>query len=813
MSYANGSSYENRESWDEGYMLAKKLWNDLFASRYYVETEARAESYSPISSNSGTTQSLAPIANGSNLKYDLNVADAYTESNTASYTSASYLIWDFEYLVGATAKETDFYIRDGAANKKTGLLFFARTDGVNVFRFGDAEYPVADGWHRLTFVVNQTNEGQAITLHVTFYLDGVRIGTVDKIPVADEVLYKVDDSGEPIPTPKATWFYIYMSWNGEKRDGFVTLRNSSLGVGSTADALPNATGSVTYVLNGGSFISNGEIVRKAFALSDGTVVPAYTHSYTDVNHYYTVGTLAGNEFAKRAIFLLPDASQVERDGYVLDGWFLDEELTVPYSHDALSGEAITLYAKWKKDGGFVIFQTGEGKIHAGETVPLSYRVGDDSIALPTPAASLARFDGWFTSPDFSGDCYRDAYTLAPDQCGSITFYAKWTPIGAIIRYLGFDEGVPTGTYDKSYLFGATSVNLPTNVRRGGYKFTGWYTSPDLDPASRIDGFTYAISENSTEELSFYAAFTQTGAKVTFQTTAELSDDYTRYYPLNVASEIDLPTATLPGYTFLGWYTSADFSGEPSIRTYQMTADKALESGITFYGKFVKDAVIDATASGFNYTIEKKRENVSFANVNGTGRFSIVKTGVSDLYFQVFGVGNQLGVYAVEFKLSKQSEDSDVLPLEFRIHSKNGSNKSVPPRSEALFFRTLADGTMTLFYGENAIPVGTVTTTPQTVTLLLDFSSDTGFVSAVCYIDGVLCGEGKMNTNVMTYSDAVALYGENETEAYHYPDYFYFYSAASATGELQIDDFYCGEGYLPTGTGNAYNTKYLQTFGE
>ena len=438
--------------------------------------------------------------------------------------------------------------------------------------------------------------------------------------------------------------------------------------------------------------------------------------------------------------------------------------------------------------------------------------GDAAIALPTPSAPYASFDGWFTSSDFSGEGYKDSYPLAPDQFGSITFYAKWTPTGAKINYLGIGEGTLSGEYDDAYSFGATSVKLPTTVEREGFLFAGWYTSSDLSPASRVDGFTYAISPTLTEELNFYAAFTQTGAPVSYQTLGDLSGSYTKFYPINATSVVTLPTTSIPGYTFLGWYTSADFAGDALTTSYALPADEAVDSGITFYAKFVGNVTIDATTNGFTYDLQKKSENMTFTNSNGTARFAISKSGVSDLYFQVFGLTNRLGVYAVEFKISKPTEESAVLPITFRIHSKSGSAGSTPRRSESHIFQTNSDGSMTLFNGDSAVVVGTVTTTPQTVTLLLDYASEAGKVSAVCYVDGVKMGEGTINSGIMNYSDAVALYSEEGIEAYHYPDKFYVYAGSGSVGELLIDDFYTGEGYLPTGTGDAYNTKYLQTFG-
>ena len=61
----------------------------------------------------------------------------------------------------------------------------------------------------------------------------------------------------------------------------------------------------------------------------------------------TIGTLEAS--GANARFAEPE--DPTREGYVFDGWYLDENFETPYSFNTVVTDDITLYAKWAAQGG------------------------------------------------------------------------------------------------------------------------------------------------------------------------------------------------------------------------------------------------------------------------------------------------------------------------------------------------------------------------------------------------------------------------------------------------------------------------------
>ncbi|HIX08071.1 MAG TPA: InlB B-repeat-containing protein, partial [Candidatus Borkfalkia faecipullorum] len=110
----------------------------------------------------------------------------------------------------------------------------------------------------------------------------------------------------------------------------------------------------------------------------------------------------------------------EREHFRFDGWFFDkgtwqDQLTADtYSDKNLSGNQ-TVYAKWTQTEFNVTFEE-----NGGSSVADGWFASVESS--PASSKDHFRFDGWFTSPDFSGNAVAFPYTPAKD----VTLYAKWT---------------------------------------------------------------------------------------------------------------------------------------------------------------------------------------------------------------------------------------------------------------------------------------------------------------------------------------------------------------------------------------------------
>ncbi|MCD7769307.1 MAG: InlB B-repeat-containing protein, partial [Oscillospiraceae bacterium] len=121
--------------------------------------------------------------------------------------------------------------------------------------------------------------------------------------------------------------------------------------------------------------------------------------------------------------------------YVFDGWYLDEELTVPYEDGTVLTEDITLYGKWTR-------QIVVDYVWVGEDNPTDVTAPDsDTIDANTAYDSKAQdktaeeytFDGWYLDEELTIP-YEDGTVLTEDT----TLYGKWTKVTA-------EEPTPTPT--------------------------------------------------------------------------------------------------------------------------------------------------------------------------------------------------------------------------------------------------------------------------------------------------------------------------------------------------------------------------------
>ncbi len=114
----------------------------------------------------------------------------------------------------------------------------------------------------------------------------------------------------------------------------------------------------------------------------------------------------------------------------------------------------------------------------------------------------------------------------------------------------------------------TGVELPT-PEKAGYIFDGWYESEDLSGESIPSPFM------PEKDATIYAKWTAISGKIIFE-----SNGGTEYSPIEFSAQaVNIPTPTRENYVFLGWYKSADFSGEKVEGQY-------LEQGeVTLYAKW------------------------------------------------------------------------------------------------------------------------------------------------------------------------------------------------------------------------------------
>ncbi|MBE6686045.1 MAG: hypothetical protein E7591_02325 [Ruminococcaceae bacterium] len=192
----------------------------------------------------------------------------------------------------------------------------------------------------------------------------------------------------------------------------------------------------------------------------------------------------------------------------------------------------------------------------GEGTPVTHTF-EAATTLVAPSKFGYDFGGWFTSPDCSG---KAVTTLgAKDFTSNITLYAKWTAHSYKINYKDKDNKTFTGTQPEGYStyhYYGTETVLSEPVKKG-YTFLGWYS----DKACTSEVKEIIGAEEITAAITLYAKWEVATYTVTYLDVngGDFSGDlhastlFTHKY--GVATKLYNPTKE--GYTFGGWFTSAD----------------------------------------------------------------------------------------------------------------------------------------------------------------------------------------------------------------------------------------------------------------
>jgi uncharacterized repeat protein (TIGR02543 family) len=175
-----------------------------------------------------------------------------------------------------------------------------------------------------------------------------------------------------------------------------------------------------------------------------------------------------------------------RVGHAFGGWFIDSNLTQPYSGStiAMPAENLTLYAKWTINQYTITFNTNGGDIISTQTHTFG-----SPLVIPTPTRVGHVFGGWFTDSNLT-QSYSESETMPAEN---LTLYAKWN----VNQYtITFNTNGGDIISTQTHTFGSPLV-IPTPTRVG-HAFGGWFTDSNL---------TQSYSESETmpaENLTLYA---------------------------------------------------------------------------------------------------------------------------------------------------------------------------------------------------------------------------------------------------------------------------------------------------------------------
>ncbi len=219
-----------------------------------------------------------------------------------------------------------------------------------------------------------------------------------------------------------------------------------------------------------------------------------------------------------------------KEGYTFVGWYVDAELTVPYTPDLLSAN-LTLYAKYEANTLYVTFNLNGGTL---TETKVAVKTGE-AYTLPTPTKEGYTFAGW----TLDGEAFPASGTYT--RTGSVRVSASWT----INKYtVTFTDGTATLATVANVEHG-TKVQAWNNPAPG-YEVVGIYTDEQM---TTVYDFDAPVTGALTLYVKIQAkAFTINtvlgGGKVDGETEYSLATAYDAQYALS--------TPTRDGYDFVGW---------------------------------------------------------------------------------------------------------------------------------------------------------------------------------------------------------------------------------------------------------------------
>ncbi len=413
---------------------------------------------------------------------------------------------------------------------------------------------------------------EARTYTVTFNANGGEVSPTSKTVTYDDVY------GE-LPTPTREG-YTFKGWYTDKTEG--TKVTASTRVTTAANHKLYArwkgnTYTVTFDPNGGSVdpkskaVTYGDVygtlptpTRTGYtfkgwytATSGGTKVTETTKVTSTADHTlyaiwtantYTVtfdpngGTVSPTSKTVTYGKNYSELPTPTRDHYTFDGWYTAKTggTLVTKSTKMTTAKDHTLYAHWKGNTYVVTFDPNGGSVDP-KSKAVTY--GDVYGTLPTPTRTGYTFKGWYTAT--SGGT-KVTETTKVTSTADHTLYAIWT---ANTYTVTFDpNGGTVSPTSKTVTYGKNYSELPTPTR-DHYTFDGWYTAKTGGTL-----VTKSTKVTATENHTLYAHWKGNLVTVTFDPNGGTVSPSKKKFAYGSTYD-ELPTPTLAGYTFVGWYTA------------------------------------------------------------------------------------------------------------------------------------------------------------------------------------------------------------------------------------------------------------------
>ena len=259
-------------------------------------------------------------------------------------------------------------------------------------------------------------------------------------------------------------------------------------------------------------------------------------------HYYlkdTTTKVADDKVEQNKTF---DAEYSE-NAKVIPGYTVVGDGQQSFTLDSLDKEIIFYYTA---DDAEITFVTNGGSAVA----PMEGKTGQEiaSREMPTTTRTGYTFNGWYNNAGLTGEKVGSLPEKYP--AGTTTYYAAWKAnenVSYIVHYYlqGTTDSVAADKTEVNKTFGGSYTEYSKRVT--GYTVVG-------------DGQQSFTLDSLNKEITFY--YTADAAQITFATNGGSAVDDMEGVTGQEITNRAMPTTARTGYTFNGWYDSAELTGEP-----------------------------------------------------------------------------------------------------------------------------------------------------------------------------------------------------------------------------------------------------------
>ena len=322
---------------------------------------------------------------------------------------------------------------------------------------------------------------------------------------------------------------------------------------------------------------------QAFTMGAGDVVlfanwssnPTYTVSYDgNGNDAGDVPIDSTSYESNQTVVVASNSGSLQRSGYSFIGWNTSSDGSgagfAPNASVVMEVANLVLYAQWSANPTYSVTYDGNGNDSGSVPEDINSYEESQSVTVLGNLGNLSKsgftFIGWNTAADSSGTSYGQGQTFTMGS-SEVVLYARWSANPTFsVTYDGNGNDAGTTPVDSTRYEEGQMVTVVGNtggLSRAGYSFTGWNTKADGS------GTTYAQLQN----------FVIAAADVTLYARWSANPTYTLSYDGNAYDGGSVPLDSTryetgqsvvvagnsgglmrAGYSFVGWNTAADGSG-------------------------------------------------------------------------------------------------------------------------------------------------------------------------------------------------------------------------------------------------------------